>query len=458
MTLKELREQRTQLAGQIQGMAKKIGDENREFTAEEDANWKKLNGDFDSLVKRCEAMERAEAVDASNKAASNRNADVGRGDVDHSKAGEESRDARKPQATEEHRSMALQGWANEQSGLDMTDEQREACQIVGLNPRAKQLVIPLRRTADRAKMARHFRSDAGQPHDREDRALSAVIGATGGYGAIPASMINSLEVNMLAFGGMLQAAETIRTATGEQMQWPTADDTSNTGRQIGENAAVTTTTQPSFAQVIWGAYKFSSDFILVPSELLRDASFDLPSVLGAMLGERLGRIQNTKFTTGTGAGTPKGITNCTSVGVTAASATAIAWTELDGMIHSVDPAYRQGAAWMFHDNIMLHLRKLLDGIGRPLWADGPNGTLPPTLKGYPYFINQDMQSSVATGTKTVLFGQLSKYKIRQVNNVRFFRLTERYRDNDQDGFGAFIESDGNLLTAGTAPVKHLLQA
>ena len=128
------------------------------------------------------------------------------------------------------------------------------------------------------------------------------------------------------------------------------------------------------------------------------------------------------------------------------------------MIHSVDPAYRQGAAWMFHDNIMLHLRKLLDGIGRPLWADGPNGTLPPTLKGYPYFINQDMQSSVATGTKTVLFGQLSKYKIRQVNNVRFFRLTERYRDNDQDGFGAFIESDGNLLTAGTAPVKHLLQA
>jgi hypothetical protein len=39
--------------------------------------------------------------------------------------------------------------------------------------------------------------------------------------------------------------------------------------------------------------------------------------------------------------------------------------------------------------------------------------------------------------------------------MRMYRLEERYRDTDQDGFVAFIREDGNLLTAGTAPVKYL---
>jgi hypothetical protein len=52
---------------------------------------------------------------------------------------------------------------------------------------------------------------------------------------------------------------------------------------------------------------------------------------------------------------------------------------------------------------------------------------------------------------------LSKYYIRRVNEVRIYRLEERYRDNDQDGFVAFVREDGNLMDAGTAPVKYLQQ-
>ena len=77
---------------------------------------------------------------------------------------------------------------------------------------------------------------------------------------------------------------------------------------------------------------------------------------------------------------------------------------------------------------------------------------------YPYFINQEMQSSLATGTKTLLFGQLSKYKVRMVNEIRMYQLVERHRENDQDAFLAFVRADGNLLSAGTVPVKHLIQA
>jgi len=148
-----------------------------------------------------------------------------------------------------------------------------------------------------------------------------------------------------------------------------------------------------------------------------------------------------------------------TLGVTAASATAIAADELIGLIHSIDPAYRAlGCGFMCHDSILLHIRKLKDGESRYLLQFGLQQNMPDSILGYTVTNNQDMQSSVATGTKTMLFGRLGDYKIRRVNQVRMYRLEERYRDADQDGFLAFVREDGNLLNAGTATVKHLLQA
>lgn len=128
--------------------------------------------------------------------------------------------------------------------------------------------------------------------------------------------------------------------------------------------------------------------------------------------------------------------------------------------HSLDPSRRNlgGVGYMFHDNVLKALRKLKDGEGRYLWQAGTNTGAPDTLNRYPYTINQDMASSIATTAITMLFGQLSKYKIRQVNSIRMYRLTERHRENDQDAFLAFMEGDGNLLNAGDNPVKKLTQA
>mgnify|MGYP001114912750 CR=1 FL=1 len=45
--------------------------------------------------------------------------------------------------------------------------------------------------------------------------------------------------------------------------------------------------------------------------------------------------------------------------------------------------------------------------------------------------------------------------IRDVVGVTLLRLDERYADYHQVAFLAFARSDGNLLNAGTNPVKHL---
>jgi hypothetical protein len=52
------------------------------------------------------------------------------------------------------------------------------------------------------------------------------------------------------------------------------------------------------------------------------------------------------------------------------------------------------------------------------------------------------------------YGQLNKYKIRDVQSIRSAGSSSG-TPTDQEGFVAFMRSDGNLLDAGVAPVKYL---
>ena len=112
---------------------------------------------------------------------------------------------------------------------------------------------------------------------------------------------------------------------------------------------------------------------------------------------------------------------------------------------------------MMHDFIVRYLRKLKDGDGQYIWQPGITTGVGDRLFGYPVVINLAMASTITAGDKTVVFGQLKKFKIRDVAEVRLRRLVERYADTDQEGFVAFHRTDSGLLDAGTHPVKHLLQ-
>ena len=269
---------------------------------------------------------------------------------------------------------------------------------------------------------------------------------------------------MLTYGAVRQVAEQIVTSHGEPLSWPTVDDTTNEGREISENAAAddnagTGTSgdggpNPTFGKTTWNAYKYTSDAILVPYELLEDNAVNLVAILGPMLGERLGRITNRRFTTGTGATQPEGIVTGASLGVTTASASAIVAGEVIDLEHSVDASQRNGAGYMLHDLTLAHLRKLADTTGRFIWQAGFNTGAPDTLNNRPYYVNNHMATIAATAS-VLLFGNFSKYKVRRVNQVRLYRLEERYREKDKDGFVAFVREDGGLLNAGTMPVKKL---
>lgn len=467
MNPKELREKRAAIAKRMKDLTDKLLAGTRKMTDAEKLAWTSDEAEYDSLTEDIAIAVRMESVQSDQSRVDKIIA--GREDTN----AREDRDAREveaakktgPPITEETRALAFQAWGRFQMGLNLEDRHEEACKLLKFNPSRNFVDIPLSRSHEYRKLQAEVRSNNRAAFESRD--LSAIAGPTGGYAVAPQTLINQLELNMLFFGGVRQVAETIRTASGEPMAWPTADDTSNTGVQLGENTTIGASVDPSFGKVTWNSYKFSSKPVLVPFELLQDSAFDLASVIGQMLGERLGRITNTKFTTGTGAATPNGIVTASSLGVTTAGATAITLDEIKNLIHSVDVAYRAaGCSFMMHDQIWLYLSKLKDGASRYFFQDANASVAGPgsqnTLFGFPVTINNDMTGTTAgaivTATKTVLFGQLNKYKIRSVGSVRLYRLEERYRDTDQDGFIAFSREDGNLLQSGTVPVKHILQA
>jgi HK97 family phage major capsid protein len=77
---------------------------------------------------------------------------------------------------------------------------------------------------------------------------------------------------------------------------------------------------------------------------------------------------------------------------------------------------------------------------------------PDTLMGSPYVINQAMSSMTSTG-KSILFGDFSKYWIRDVRDFTLLRLDERFAEFLQVAFIAFMRTDGDLLDAGTHPIQ-----
>lgn len=290
----------------------------------------------------------------------------------------------------------------------------------------------------------------------EIRAALSVGTTTAGGFTVPQGFSGQLEDAEKEYGAMLAdgGPTFFDTDSGQQIPWPTDNDTSNVGEQLGENTA-TAEQDITFGSVTFDAYMYSSKLVRVSFQLLEDSAFDLNTFLPRKLGERIGRIVNTRLTTGTGSAQPNGIATAATLGKTGTTGqtTSIIYDDLVDLEHSVDPAYRKRAKFMMADSSLKVIKKLKDSQNRPLWAPGMAVQAPDTILGYPYIINQDV-AVMAANARSVLFGAVEKYVVRRVKQVGILRLQERYAEQLQVGFIAYQRFDGDLLDAGTNPVKY----
>ena len=459
--LQEKRNDAVKRIGELRDKFHSRGDKEKNqpgsWEGEEKGQWEAVNADLKLIDARRDKLRSSEEIEKVWQAAQEKE------EREHHEAINNPETGQGPVITPEVRALAFQAWLAKDS-CELSKRQQDALDLVKVANK-KQLSF---RTAN-TEMIREAQ-ELAQTHHRsklkkelktlfsgETRAMGTGAGVGGEF--IPEGFVRQVEVNMLAFGSVMQAGDILRTASGNDLPWPTFDDTGNTGRQIPEADPVAPV-DPSTSNIVLKAYKYTSDEILVSYELLEDEDIapELPVILGAALGERIGRIKESKYTNGTGTDEAQGIVTASALGVTAASATAITSDEIIQLEHSVDPAYRSGASYMMHDSVILAVRLLKDLNGQYFWQPGLQMGVPDRLNGRQVYTNQEMESALATGNKVMLFGDLTKHKIREVNDIRMYRLVERHRENDQDAFLAFSRGDSRLLNAGTNPVKHLIMA
>ena len=292
----------------------------------------------------------------------------------------------------------------------------------------------------------------------QKRGTSTLIAGTNSLGGftVPTDLANRIIESMKAYGGMLQVSDILITDGGNPLNFPTNDDTSAKAVLVSEGGSATVQ-DTTFAQKTLNAFMYR-DLVKLSYELIQDSAFDIEAYIVRLMGTRFGRAANESLTTGTGSSQPNGVVTASTLGKTAASATAFTFAEVLDLVHSVDPEYRRNGRFMMHDSVLASIKKLSIGASdaRPLWQPSFIVGEPATIDGYQYTINQDMDSTINAASKIILFGDFRQYLVRQVRTLQISRNESLYMATGEIGYFGFARWDGELLN--TAAVKHLITA
>ena len=211
-----------------------------------------------------------------------------------------------------------------------------------------------------------------------------------------------------------------------------------------ENSAYTES-NPTFGQKQIDAYKLT-DLCRVSVELLKDSTFDIEAYLRQEFARAFGIAEEEAFCVGNGTTQPTGIftENGGTVGVTAASATAITVDEIISLVHALKAPYRKNAKFLMNDATVALLRKLKDQNGQYLWQPSVQAGVPDRLLGYEIYTSPYVPVAQA-GALAIAFGDFKNYWIGDRAGRTVQRLNELYATNGQIGYVATERVDGKVI-------------
>lgn len=231
--------------------------------------------------------------------------------------------------------------------------------------------------------------------------------------------------------------------------------TNSSAAVLTAEEAAYTQQEPTLAAVTLNPYKYGR-ISKASDELVSDSRFNvLSEVLAPDAVFAFSAAENSAFTVGTGSSQPQGVVTGSSLGVTAASATAITADEIIDTYHSLSYFYRQNATWMMNDSTAQLIRKLKDSDNQYLWQPGLQAGQPDRLLGRPVITNNSMPAAT-TGLKSIIFGDLRYFVIADFGPMSVKRLDELYAANGQIGFRWNKRFDSVVTLS--AAIKHLIQA
>ena len=246
-------------------------------------------------------------------------------------------------------------------------------------------------------------------------------------------------------GPMLEVPEIINTTSGEDLTIPTLTAYSTATLKAAGSALASS--EPTYSSITLGAYKYGF-LIQAANELVADAGFDLASHLAQQAGNGIGYAVNDVLTTGDGSSKPQGLVTAAGSGVTGGTGVSGGFTadNLIDLAYSVDGAVRRmpGAAFMANGASIGAMRKLKDTAGNYLYQVGVG--YPDTFAGFRVVENPHV-ADIATAAKSVVFGDLSSYKVRVAGGIQVASSTDYAFNTDLTTWRFLIRLDGELTHA-----------
>jgi len=288
-----------------------------------------------------------------------------------------------------------------------------------------------------------MRTRAGEGLDPIVRnALQVGTDSEGGY-LVPDEFERTLVEALEEENIFRRLANVITTASGDRKIPVVASK--GTASWVDEEGTIPES-DDSFGQVSIGAYKLGT-MIKVSEELLNDSVFQLEPYISREFARRIGNKEEEAFFIGDGSGKPTGILAATGgaqLGVTTAGATAITLDEVLDLFYSLKAPYRNKSVFIMNDSTVKAIRKLKDGQGQYLWQPSIQAGTPDTILNRPLYTSSYVPA-IASGAKTIAFGDFSYYWVADRQGRVFKRLNELFAVTGQVGFVATQRVDGKLI-------------
>ena len=278
-------------------------------------------------------------------------------------------------------------------------------------------------------------------------------------GVVPQGFYDVMQETMRYTGPWLNedvGYTILNTTSGEDIKVP--KQTAFSAATATAEAAAFAVDNPTTGFLTLRAHKFGT-LITVSRELLEDSGIDLVGFLGRQAGNAVGNIVNQRLAIGTGTNDPRGIVTASAEGKVGGTGVGGAFTadDLIDLVHSIDAGYANkpsGVGFQMRRSTIGTLRKLRDADGRFIW-DPTQGTAA-LLLGYPVFENPHVPA-IGTGDKSVVFGDMSYYHVRQIVGVEVARSSDAVFTGDLEAFRVSIRIDADLSQDGaTGAVKHFV--
>ena len=258
---------------------------------------------------------------------------------------------------------------------------------------------------------------------RVQAALSTANNPEGGY-LVPTEIDRSIGRLIDDVSAMRRISRVIQIQSDEYSRLFNLKGTE--AAWVSETESRTDTANSKYAKLTYKAHEMYAQ-PAATQQVIDDSDPNIASEIEIDIATAFVDLENAAFINGSGVRTPHGliggynvvansswawgklgfVTTGDSAGFVTTTASVSPADCLINLIHSLKPGYRRNGSFLMNDTTAAIVRKWKDNDGRFLWQDSLALGVPPTLLGYPVYIDANMPD-VAAGEFPIAFGDFQR--------------------------------------------------